>query len=201
MDISPRDRFLGIYRFKRPGDLFTFSSFCPEMLEEWVKQDAPKEIIVPRFLYHYFQFDHRHSLTQAKSGIGTAQTYQPSGLGCGITRWQRTPVVPSDEPRITLEDERNVTFTNGDNQTLRVFEDTPTSMPMYLDWPVKDRVIWNKYKKRLDPNTPARWPSDWKAYVQEINKLGEEVPISLDVGGFYSYLRETSAYQKEGCYT
>ena len=201
MDISTRERFLGICRFERPGDLFTFEGFWPETLEEWVKQGAPKEIIDPRFLYHYFQFDHRHSLTQAKSGIGTAQTYQPSGLGCGITRWQRTPVVPSDEPRITLEDERNVTFTNGDNQTLRVFEDTPTSMPMYLDWPVKDRVIWNKYKKRLDPNTPARWPSDWKAYVQEINKLGEEVPISLDVGGFYSYLRETSAYQKEGCYT
>ena len=190
MSISTRERFLGICRFERPGDLFTFDKFWPETLEEWVKQGAPKEIIGPRFLYDYFQFDHRHSLTQIKSGIGAAMAYQPSGLGYGITRWQRTPVVPSYEPRIILEDERTVTFTNGDSQTLRVFKDNLTRMPIYLDWPVKDRVTWNELKKRLDSNTPARWPSDWNAYVQEINKLGEEVPISLEVGGFYGYLRE-----------
>jgi len=190
MNISPKERFLDICRFERPGDLFTFDKFWPETLEEWVKQGAPKEIIGPRFLYDYFEFDHRHSLTQVKSGIDAAMAYQPSGLGYGITRWQRTPVVPSYEPRIILEDERTVTFTNGDSQTLRVFKDNLTRMPIYLDWPVKDRATWNELKKRLDPNTPARWPSDWKAYVQEINKLGEEIPISLEVGGFYGYLRE-----------
>jgi len=190
MGISARERFLGICHFERPGDLFTFDKFWPETLEEWVKQGAPKQIIDPCFLYDYFQFDHCHSLTQVKSGIGAAMAYQPSGLGYGITRWQRTPVVPSYEPRIILEDERTVTFTNGDSQTLRVFKDNLTRMPIYLDWPVKDRVTWNELKKRLDPNTPARWPSDWKAYVQEMNKLGEEAPISLEIGGFYGYLRE-----------
>jgi len=190
MSISTRERFLDICRFERPGDLFTFDTFWPETLEEWVKQGAPKEIIGPRFRRDYFQFDHRHSLTQVKSGIGAAMAYQPSGLGYGITRWQRTPVVPSYEPRILLEDERTVTFTNGDSQTLKVFKDNLTRMPTYLDWPVKDRVTWNELKKRLDPNTPARWPSGWEAYVQEINKLGEEIPISLEVGGFYGYLRE-----------
>ena len=190
MNISPKERFLDICHFKRPGDLLPFDSFWPETLEEWVKQGAPKEIIGPRFLYDYFQFDHGHSLTQVKSGIGAAMAYQPSGLGYGITRWQRTPLVPSYEPRIILEDERTVTFTNGDSQTLRVFKDNLTRMPIYLDWPVKDRVTWNELKKRLDPNTPARWPSDWNAYVQEINKLGEDIPISLEVGGFYGYLRE-----------
>ena len=190
MSISTRERFLDICHFKRPGDLFTSDKFWPETLEEWVKQGAPKEIIGPCFLYDYFQFDYWHSLTQVKSGIGAAMVYQPSGLGYGITRWQRTPVVPSYEPRILLEDERTVTFTNGDSQTLRVFKDNLTRMPIYLDWPVKDRVTWNELKKRLDPNTPARWPSDWKAYVQEMNKLGEEAPISLEIGGFYGYLRE-----------
>ncbi len=190
MNISPKERFLGICRFERPGDLFTFDRFWPETLEEWVKQGAPEQIINPRFLYDYFQFDHAHSLAQVKSGIDAAMAYQPSGLGYGITRWQRSPVVPSYEPGIILEDERTVTFTNGDGQTVRVFKDNLTRMPIYLDWPVKDRVTWNELKKRLDPNTTERWPSDWKAYVQEINELGEDTPISLEVGGFYGYLRE-----------
>ncbi|GAH75413.1 unnamed protein product, partial [marine sediment metagenome] len=34
-------------------------------------------------------------------------------------------------------------------------------MPMFLDWPVKDRATWKEYKKRLDPNTSGRWPTDW----------------------------------------
>jgi len=190
MSITIRERFLDICHFKRPGDLFTFDKFWPETLEKWVNQGAPKEIIDPRFICDYFQFDHEHSLTQVKSGIGAAMAYQPPGLGYGITRWQRTPVVPSYKPRVISEDERTVTFTNGDSQTLRVFKDKLTRMPTYLDWPVKDRATWNEFKKRLDPDTPERWPVDWNAYVQEMNKLGEETPISLEVGGFYGYLRE-----------
>ena len=61
-------------------------------------------------------------------------------------------------------------------------------MPMFLDWPVKDRATWNELKKRLDPDTPERWPSDWDAYVQEMN--GKSEPLSLEVGSFYGFLRE-----------
>ena len=76
-------------------------------------------------------------------------------------------------------------------QTVKCLKESLKSnggMPMYLDWPVKDRATWNKYKKRLDPNTPERWPSDWDAYVQKMNGISE--PLSLEVGGFYFYLRE-----------
>ena len=190
MSVTPRERFLDICHFKRAGDLFIFDKFWPETLEEWVKQGAPEGVIDPSFICGYFQFDSLHSLAEVKSGIGAAMLYQPSGLGYGITRWQRTPVAPSYEPRIISEDERTVTFTNGDNQTLKVFKDNLTRMPIYLDWPVKDRASWNEYKKRLEPDTPERWPADWQAYVQEMNKLGEDAPVSLEVGGFYGYLRE-----------
>jgi len=200
MSISSRERFLGICRFERPGDLYTFDMFWPETLEEWVKQGAPKELLPDAhsfkelfddssFTRDYFQFDHLHSLNESMLGGGGAIANQPSIPGYGITRWQRTPVVPSYEPRIISEDERIVTYTNGDGQTLRIFKDS-TTMPTLLDWPVKDRATWNELKKRLDPNTPKRWPPDWNTYVQEINKLGEETPISLAVGGFYHSPRE-----------
>jgi len=202
MSISRRERFLGICRFERPGDLFTSDSFWPETLEGWLKQGAPKEIVPKALSFHelfsagspflgdYFQFDRWRSLTEVISGIGSAMANQPSGLGYGITRWQRTPVVPSYEPRIISEDERTVTCANGDGQTLRIYKDSVTRMPMYLDWPVKDRASWNEYKKRLDPNTLERWPADWNVYTQGMNKLGAETPIALEVGGFYGYLRE-----------
>lgn len=198
MSILSRERFLCISHFERPNELYTYDLFWPETLEEWVKQGAPKQIIAskedklsgPAFIENYFQLNQPHLLIEVKSGIGSAMAYRPSGLGYGITRWQRTPLVPNYEPRIISEDERTVTCASGDGQTLRIYKDSVTRMPTYLDWPVKDRATWKDLKKRLDPNTPERWPVDWNTYVQEMNKLGEDVPVSLDVGGFYGYLRE-----------
>jgi len=202
MSISARERFLGICRFERPGDLYIRDSFWPTTLEEWVKQGAPKQMAVPTmegqirgipFLYDYFHFDPRpHWLTEVISGLAGVTAHRPPELDSRIVLFwaQYTPLVPYYEPRIISEDERTLTFTSGDRQTLRVFKDNPLKMPMFLDWPVKDRATWNELKKRLDPNTPERWPSDWKAYVQGMNRVGEDVPISLEVGGFYGYLRE-----------
>ncbi|GAJ08960.1 unnamed protein product, partial [marine sediment metagenome] len=59
------------------------------------------------------------------------------------------------EPRIISEDEHTVTLINAVGQMVkRLKESWETGMPMYLDWPVKDRATWNEHKKRLDPNTP-----------------------------------------------
>ena len=74
MTISPKERFLDICHFKRPGDLFTFDKFWPETLEKWVKRGTPEQVIDPCFIYDYFQFDHWHPLTQVKSGINADDT-------------------------------------------------------------------------------------------------------------------------------
>ena len=194
-----RERFLDICHFKRPGDLYISDWFWPTTLEEWVKQGAPKEIL-PKvqeqehmwigggFISDYFQFGRRYRV---------GRVLRPTRLDSEIDRINHllinplsTVVVPNYEPRIISEDERTITFIDGAGRTLRVFRDNPYNMPMYLDWPAKDRASWNEYRKRLDPNTPKRWPADWNAYVQEMNKLGEETPISLSVGSFFGYLRE-----------
>ena len=106
------------------------------------------------------------------------------GVGSG-------PLVPAYEPRIISEDESTVTLRNAAGQTVKRLKEswkTGWGMSMFLDWPVKDRATWNELKKRLDPNTPERWPSDWDAFVQKMN--GESEPLSLQVGSFYGLLRE-----------
>jgi uroporphyrinogen decarboxylase len=166
--------------------------FWPETLEEWVKQGAPKEIVGPtlqeellgnRFLHDYFQLGrwHRVDLEQRISSLGYGDNLE-------VMLLQLTPVAPYYEPRIISEEEHTITFVNGLAQTLKALKDDPNRMPMYLDWPVKDRASWNEYKKRLDPNTPERWPADWNAFVQKMNGISE--PLALGVGGFYGPLRE-----------
>lgn len=100
------------------------------------------------------------------------------------------PLVPAYEPRMLAEDEHTATFVNRIGQTVRVAKARLRNMPQYIDWPVKDRATWKEYRKRLDPNSPGRFPADWGAYVKAMNDFGEETPVPLSAGGFYGPLRE-----------
>jgi len=86
------------------------------------------------------------------------------------------------------EEENTVVVFNPAGQTVRILKDDPRTMPMYLDQPVKDRATWNEYRKRLNPDTPERWPSDWASYVAKIN--AGHYPVILGVGSFFGFLRE-----------
>ncbi len=206
MNISLKERFLDICHFKRRGDLFQTDGPGGQTVENWVKQGAPKEIIDNDFCMNYFQLQpHHHWLwagrmnsgRQVKVGGKLVPPNVDLGHGMTLSTCARSPIVPLYEPRIISEDERTVTLINVVGQTQKYMKEslkTGWGMPMYLDWPVKDRATWNELKKRLDLNTPERWPSDWNAYVQEVN--GISAPISLTVGGFFGPLREWVGNQR-----
>jgi len=200
MNISPKQRFLDICHFKRLGDLCLLGErvnnlYWDETIEEWVKQGAPKQIIDPRFRREYFRFERIRWLCGLKGGIGEGYErplfadLADTDIGHGImVRGGGGLTIPAYEPRFISEDEHTFVYINSGGQTVREFKNYSGTMPMYLDWPVKDRATWNEHKKRLDPNTPERWPSDWNAYVQKMN--GKSEPLSLSVGSFYGFLRE-----------
>ena len=180
-----------------------------QTLEKWIEQGAPKEITDKRFQIDYFQFQNVgvlgvRVLGEIKSGllgmVDVDDERTKIDIGHGYTlRSGGGPLVPAYEWKYISEDERTVTYTSGRGQTLKAqkdFFETGWGMAMYIDWAVKDRATWNEHKKRLDPHTPERWPSDWNAYVKKMNKLGEELPLALDVGGFFGYLRNWMGFEK-----
>ena len=175
MNISPRERFLDICHFKRPGDLWLKDLFWQDTLEEWVKQGAPKEIVPT---------DEREQISGTAHSLDNyfqQDTWRWLAGDFGRQRNSRY------KPRIISEDEHSITYINSNGQTVKQLKGSK-GMPMYLDWPVKDRATWNEYKKRLDPNRPNLLPDNWDDIVQEINN--ENKPVALPVGSFYGYLRE-----------
>ena len=183
MNISNRERFKAIARFQRPGDLFTADMVYEGTISNWVQQGAPEQMLPSgqniydilygnSFFKDYFKHGKKRYITEIKSGLG-------GGDG--------SPLTPGYEREVISEDEKTVTYIGGGGQTIKSIKDS-FSMPMFLDWPVKDRVTWKEHKKKLDPYTPERWPTDWDALVQELNN--QEDPVVLEVGGFYGYLRD-----------
>lgn len=189
MSVSSKQRFLGICRFERPGDLYLMNplvnDFWIETPEVWVEQGAPAEIRDTRTRRDYFRFDHMREMREIHTGL-----YMDRRLAIGEAQYVYSvpPIVPLYEPRFLDEDSHMVTLVNEGGQKVRVFKDDPQKMPMYLDHPVKDRASWQEYKKRLDPSSEDRWPNDWEGYVQRMRDRAE--PVALDVGSFFGFLRE-----------
>jgi uroporphyrinogen decarboxylase len=96
--------------------------------------------------------------------------------------------MPQFDPKVVEEDKKILIILNQGGQTVKVLKDHPQKMPMYLDQPVKDRETWKEYKKRLDPNTPERWPDNWAGYIEKMNS--RDFPVVLGVGSFFGFLRE-----------
>jgi uroporphyrinogen-III decarboxylase len=191
MTISARERFLNICRFESSGDLCLLNNLNhihEEALEKWIHQGAPEKIKDDEFRCNYFQFTPIRTLFEIQSGLGDPRQMKIN-IGNGIkVRSGYTPLCPRFKSRIIEEDERTVTYFNGSGQTAKVVKGRSYAMPMFIDFPVKDRASWRELKKRLDPDTPERWPSDWDTYVKEMNNRPE--PLVLDVGGFFGFLRE-----------
>jgi len=66
-----------------------------------------------------------------------------------------------------------------------------SSVPKYLDYPVKDRNDWEKLKReRLDPDDPARFPEDWDRIAEELNGGDAAVQIGWYPYGLFGTLRD-----------
>ena len=186
-----RERFLAICRGERPGDIPLLDWFhrgWAETTEEWVKQGAPEEIINQEGFNRYFQLGHVHSLQEIVAGMSRADLKKdPKVQSPG--EWHPTPpIVPVFEIKTLREDGRHRIETTYGGATVEVSKEHPRRMPKYVDYPVKNRATWQEYRKRLDPDTPERWPQDWDAFVAQRNS--EDTPTLLLLVGFFGVLRE-----------
>jgi len=196
MTISNKERFLGIARFERPDDLLMLhplpNDFFPRLVKEWVEeQGAPKEMYDPQFQRDYFGFAFVDWIFDIKTSIYTTEGLKAGGINIPQFTFS---VVPPFESRVLEEDERTITFMNAMGNKQRVLKNDPDVMPEYLDWPVKDRATWKEYKKRLDPNTPERWPEPWDEYVKKVNE--SPAPTIFQVGSFFGIIRLWMGYEQ-----
>jgi uroporphyrinogen decarboxylase len=186
-----RERFRGICFGKRPYDVSIIDFLnrpIAETPEEWVKQGASQNFMNAENLYKYFQMEHHHALHEIVCGVHRADLKGGKEIWEPANFYPTPPIVPVFPIRIVREDERHRVETTYGGSTVEVSKEFPWRMPKYIDRPVKDWDTWREFKKRLDPDTPERWPSDWDSFVKKTNS--EDTPTCLLLGGYFGILRE-----------
>lgn len=97
--------------------------------------------------------------------------------------------IPAFEEKVIAETERYRDEQNWLGQVQRTLIDS-TSMPSYLEFPLKGRSDWNEYRKRLDPTSPGRYPENWDVNIVERRRgpAADEIR-GVAVYGYYGFPR------------
>ena len=99
-------------------------------------------------------------------------------------------------PNILLEPafEEKVLEDRGDRELLQLEDGARVvklkgvmSMPTWVSYPVNDRSDWQRFKRRLDPDTPGRIPDDWQERCRR--HVDRDYPLLLKAGGLYGHPR------------
>jgi len=184
--MTPRERFNAVLDFKEPDRLPWLEWFDEEVLTEWGKQGWP---ILETAVFGW--------------GMGAVIASWPwfkgfdpyTYFGCQNFWGCIVPVdvgpIPSFPIKVVREDPnfRDIMVDNG--AVVREKKESQYHryrMPMYLEFPVKDRKTWEEYKKRLHPEDIRRYPKNWnKDIYTEIFEQYQNGMTNLPLCGFYGF--------------
>jgi len=145
-------------------------AFWEETIKRWHREGLPEDV----HLNEYFQLDRLQ-------GIFSSDRYVILGM------------VPCFEKRVLKEDDTSRIWINEKGIKMKEFREGPeTSMPQFLDFPIKNRQDFYQIRKeRYNPKSPARYPLWWKDSVRCWKD--RDYPLAIASGrdfGFFGTLRE-----------
>ncbi len=164
MEMTPRERFLATARFEpldRPFRLETLG-FWPETIGRWHGEGLPADIgdEVGAFLF---------------SGVDVQ-------LPVYVGAHEHPGFDPLFEETVLERDERYITKTDKSGSKVRVLADGTSTIPDFLEAPVKDAADWEGLKWRLDPSTPGRMEF-WNAVIEASRSA--PYPLCLYIAGLF----------------
>lgn len=187
--MTPRERIKSVIHFRKPDVLPWVESFYAETLVKWFKEGLPADELT------VIEWEVERGGTLLLNWP-TVKGFDPYPFfGCQSFSGCIVPVdigpIPRFKFRALRKSERYVEFITETGAIVRRFRKakyTWYAMPMFIEFPVKDRKSWEEYKKRLNPEDPRRYPKDWEkdAYL-EVFETYQGGNTSLRITGFYGF--------------
>jgi len=192
-----RQRFRDICKGERLGDFGiladVFTVLTPDVPAAWVAEGAPPVLAaqwpslgtgIPQEVRRYFDFDDSRLLYEVHSGINSGS----SRIDFRGASFQDVAflVSPPFDLEVVEEDEQDLVFVSTMGSREKVRKGSEWGLTLPVQRPVRDRTTWERFRERLDPRSPERYPADWDAYAAEVNRL--DCPVGMEVGGFFGYL-------------
>jgi uroporphyrinogen decarboxylase len=125
------------------------------------------------------------------------RTNEQADLFFGFSPRAQAPVAvglkPAFRARTLEETEHHRIVVDGNGVKCLVHKDGTSSIPKYLEFPVRDRASWNRFRRRLDPETPGRYPRPWKSLVRQWEK--RDYPLGISMGSLFGWIRNWAGFE------
>lgn len=162
--MNDRERWNRVFHFQSvdhvPDQEF---GYWKDTLAIWHRQGLPRAINTNGLADQYFGFARREN---AGINVSLYPTFRPRILG-----WEG--------------DEKLILDRSGARCLVR--KDGKSTIPQFLEYPIKDRPSWERFKERLDPHTRGRYPSDWEARKAEWKN--RDYPLIINAGSIFGWIR------------
>ena len=158
--MTPRERFHATFGYGQPDRVFLMSQWTfNDTRQRWLREGMPWDA----HFNTYFGFDRMEVIP----------------LDMGIFPPLETKIVEQSTEWHVIEDEFG-------GLTKR-WTDRELGMSQWIRYPIRDRETWNKWKQRLNPDAPNRYPEYWehlkRCYQQR------DFPLGINAGSYYGWIR------------
>jgi len=186
---TPRERLKAAIHFRKADALPWLESIYDETVLGWFRQGLPADQITT------IEWEMGRGGTMLLNWPAVKGFNPYSYFGCQSLSGCLVPVdigpIPRYKQRLLSETDRHreyVTETGAIARRSKTGRYAWYSMPMYVEFPVKDRESWQEYRRRLDPSDPKRYPKDWddEAYIQTFEAY-QDGGTMLRFNGFYGF--------------
>jgi len=165
LKLNRRERFLNIFRYKKVDHIPDVEfGYWEETLRRWHNEGLPRWV---------------------KDNY-TADIY----FGFEAWYWHKVPIhIPFKpfERKILREDDRVVIVRDETGVIKMEFKKGKgTSIPKYIEFPIKNWDSWQEYKERWDLDN-IRYPENWEELKEKYER--RDYPLGVDAGGFFGWAR------------
>ena len=158
--MSARERFHATFEYGRPDRVFLHPQWVfNDTRLRWLREGLPRD----QHLNTYFGFDRMEMVP----------------LNAGLWPPVESRVVQQEEHWSIVEDEFGA-------RTKR-WSDREIGMSQWLVCQVRGRETWERFKERMDPDAPVRYPEYWEEYARHVR--GRDYPLGIHAGSYYGWIR------------
>ena len=174
--MTDRERWIRCMHFQ-PVDHIPDEEFgyWDETFKVWHEQGLPEEINDNAAAERYFGF--------------SARSEVPVILG----------LYPEFERKVIEETEKYQIIMDTDGVKKKVFKDGTSTIPHFLEFPLKGRREWEEiFKPRLDAKLKIRYPEnrkDWEEIKARYNDPNWDKPVGISIGSLFGWLRNWAGFE------
>jgi uroporphyrinogen-III decarboxylase len=168
--MTPLERWRRTLHFGSPDHVPDYEfGYWDETLTRWHAEGLPPQVDTNEKADRYFGFD--------------PTTHVPVDLGL-IPPFKDEIVEETDEYRVVRDGTGVLSVQRKDGRS---------TIPKYLEFPLKTREDWADFKRRLDPKTPGRVGAD--IAQRRGSWRDRDIPLGVSIGSLFGWVRNWMGFE------